>query len=87
MGDEYQFVPATAEVLVLDQLSWALTPVAYRSGDGELLWDLQYFLDELPGKSNKILDSFKSLIRSKELLQSGLHLHCRSNDLRQRDNN
>ena len=81
-GDEHQHMDASSALLVLSGIQCGFGPVGYRTPDGLLYWDLNYFFDALgtSGGDNasqfKHITSLQQLCRSEELL-SPRDLHCK----------
>lgn len=80
--DEYQHMAANSAVLVLSGLHCRFGPVAYRTPEGLVYWDLNHFFDALATDGTdktpqfKLITLLQQLCESETLLTTA-DLHCK----------
>ena len=83
----HQHVASDAAALVPDALPGRPSPVAYRTSNGKLYWDLSYIFDELQ-RSGETLTSYKLIKLIEEMVTkeapvlSAEDFHCRKKFMR-----
>lgn len=83
----HQHVAADAAALVLEALPGRLSPVAYRTPNGKLYWDLSYIFDELQRNgetqtSYKLIKFIEDMVPKEAAILSPEDFHYRKKIMR-----